>query len=337
MTATIEYATRRDRQELLDFLLTVFRRNNASHPKFEDIYPDLFLADDEVLGRHAVIRENGRIAACVGTYPLLMQVCGKRILTAGVGQVATAEAAQGKGYMTALLTHELARCREEGAVVAWLGGRRDRYSHFGFDCAGLRFDYVLDARSVRNIKETMSVTHVAATAPGAITEEMFALRETTVDSVIEPLETYRLQMTRLGFKFEIWSAGTAACDAPVAWAVVDANEGANRIEEWCGSFEGRVQIIAALARANGRAHRMEIPQEKELSAFLREHSTYFSPHSAMLAVLDREKLLKDYGDLLPAGFTAPSAADPCALVRALFGPGRDSAELPFAIPGIFHV
>ena len=337
MTAKIEYAKRQDRQELLDFLLEVFRGNNPNHAKFDDIYPDLFLDDDDVLGRHAVIREDGRIAACVGTYPMLMQVCGKRILTAGVGQVATAKASQGRGYMTLLLAHELDRCRNEGAVLAWLGGRRDRYSHFGFECAGLRFDYALDAHSLRDIKSTMSVTHIDATAPDAITEEMFALRETTVDSIIEPLDTYRLQLCRLGFKFEIWSAKADGAASPEAWAVVDVNGGANRLEEWCGSFEGRSQIIAALARANGRVRRLEIPQERELCAFLREHSTYICPLPSMLAVLDKAKLLEAYGNLLPPDFTVPGNADPCALVRALFGPGRETAELPFAIPGIFHV
>ena len=59
----IEHATARDRRELLDFLLGVFRAARPDHPPFEDIYPDLFLEDDEVLGRHAVIREEGRIVA----------------------------------------------------------------------------------------------------------------------------------------------------------------------------------------------------------------------------------------------------------------------------------
>ena len=60
----IEHATARDRSELLSFLLGVFRAARPDHPPFEDIYPDLFLEDDEVLGRHAVIRSTCPQSPC---------------------------------------------------------------------------------------------------------------------------------------------------------------------------------------------------------------------------------------------------------------------------------
>lgn len=332
----IDHAKASDRQELLDFLHFVFSRNNPTHPRFEALYPDLFLEDDEVMGRHAIIRENGRIVSCVGTYLILMQLRSRRILTAGVGQVSTHPDCRGKGYMSALLSSELDRCRREGAVFAWLGGRRDRYSHFGFECAGVVTDYMVDKHSLGLPTGAMSVKHCAATDVGAITEEMFALRDRTIDSVIVPLDIFRMQMTRHGFNFEIWSATEPGNNIPAAWAVIDAN--CNRIQEWCGSFEGRIQILNAITTERGRLSVVESSAEPELSDFLRDHCVHCGPSSTTLAVLDRDNLVKAYGDLVPGDFQLPSSSvTGSALARAFFGPGYHSAELPFSLPGIFHI
>lgn len=333
----IDYAHICDRQELLDFLLTVFKGNNPDHSPFEVIYPDLFAADDEVLGRHAVIREDGRIVSCVGTYPMLMQVGGCRIMTAGVGQVATLKSCTGKGYMTQLLNHELVRCRDEGCAIAWLGGRRDRYAHFGFELASLSYDYGCDAHSLRHLPSNYVVSRADATDPASITEEMFELRDRTVNSVIEPLPLFKTQMHRLGFTFEIWSASITAGAAPEAWAVVDVMN--KRIEEWCGSLEGRLAILRAAGTELGRVHKVETIADKAACDALRESCLYFSPLNRHLAILDRDGLLSAAAPLLPADFKAPpETLSPLELVRSLFGPDPGcSACIPFAIPGIFHV
>ncbi len=331
----IERATTRDRSELLSFLLGVFRAGRPDHPPFEDIYPDLFLEDDEVLGRHAVIREGGRIVSCVGTYLIPVQLGGCRVMTAGLGQVATDPAVRGKGCMTALINHELDRCRDEGALVAWLGGRRDRYAHFGFDDTGLLYDYWLDIHSTRDIPRSRAVSHVDATAPDAITPALFALRERMADTAMVPLETLRLQMTRLGFQFEIWSAFPEGAPEPDAWAIIDAKN--NRIEEWCGSAEGRLEIAHAYCVEHRAVRRLESPADKEMNRLLHNLSVHVSPSSRTLAVLNARSLLDALAPFVPADFVLPEDAKPLDLPHLLFGPGRGTAELPFYVPGIFHV
>ena len=332
----IEHATARDRRELLDFLLGVFRAARPDHPPFEDIYPDLFLEDDEVLGRHAVIREEGRIVACVGTYLIPAQLGGCQVMTAGVGQVATAPAARGKGYMTALLNHELDRCRAEGAAIAWLGGRRDRYAPFGFDCAGLSVDYTADSHALRDIPRTRTVRHADPLADGALTPEIFRQRALHADTAIVPYETYRLQMTRFGFQFEIWSAQPAGANESDAWAVVNAKN--NRVEEWWGTADGRMEILSAYCAERGRVARNESPADQEMNDLLREHCFVWGPRSRSLAVLDAPRLLAALAPYVPAGFRLPEDTTPRpALTRLLMGPGRDAACLPFYMPDIFHV
>jgi hypothetical protein len=179
-----------------------------------------------------------------------------------------------------------------------------------------------------------TISKEAATEPGAITPEMFALRDRTVQSAIVPLETYRLQMHRSGFAPEIWTATPQGGGEPDAWALFDA--GQRRILEWCGSFDGRLEILAE-ACAGGRVSRVEPPRgDPEMCDFLREHCTWFGPNVAHLAVLDKARLLEALAPFVPAGF-APRAAEGPALVRELFGPGPGSAFLPFFIPSLFHV
>lgn len=332
----IELATARDRGELLAFLLGVFRAERPNHAPFEDIYPDLFLEDDGVLGRHAVIREEGRIVACVGTYPIPVRLGGCQILTAGVGQVATAPSARGKGYMTALLSHGLERCRNEGAAIAWLGGRRDRYAPFGFDCAGLSFDYTLDSHSLRGVPRTRLVSHADPLEDGVLTPEIFRLRSLQADTALVPYETYRIQLTRLGFQFELWSARPEGAGGPDAWAVVNAKN--NCVEEWWGSADGRLEILSAYCAERGQVGRNESPADAVMNALLRERCFAWGPRSRSLAVLDAPRLLAALAPFVPAGFSPPEDTTPStALTRLLMGPGPGTACLPFHMPAIFHV
>lgn len=334
---TIEYATTKDRQELLDFLLTVFKEKSPEHAPFEDIYPDLFLANDETMGRHAVIREDGRIVAAVGTYPTVMQIFGCHVKNAGVGQVATAKACTGKGYMTALLKSELERCRREGCVFAWLGGRLDRYRHFGFESCGLSFDHCTDAHALRDVPKSRTISKVDAKAPGAITEELFALREKTVNSLLYPIDILRLQMTRRGFEPEIWTATPAGATTPDAWAIFDRK--VDWIIEWCGSFEGRTELARAIAEDGVDKVWVRCPPaDTEMAAFLRPHCRYMAPISRVLCVLDADALVEAYRPLIPKDFVLPPPGTPATeLARKFFGPERGSACLPVEIPVLFHV
>jgi predicted N-acetyltransferase YhbS len=328
----IEHATAADREELLAFLLEVFRRGNPNHAPFDVIYPDLFLPDDEVMGLHAVIRMDGRIVSCVGMYPMTVQVGKCRVKSAGVGQVATDKDFLGRGFMTALMRHQLERARREGAVVAWLGGRRDRYSHFGFDNAGLSFDHCIDAHSIGKPGGLHSVSHRPATDDGAVTEAMFALREGNGQTVLEPLGTYLIQLTRSGFRPEIWTSSRDDENLE-AWALFDADH--RRVIEWCGTFTGRVEILSTMCR-DGTVHRIETSGDAEMLDFLREHCYWAGPNGATIAVLDAKGLMEALAPFVPDGFT-PKADDGPALVRELFGPGLGTACLPFHVPPLYHV
>ncbi|MBR1835930.1 MAG: GNAT family N-acetyltransferase, partial [Kiritimatiellae bacterium] len=185
----IELARAGDRTELLDFLFSVFLRDHPNHMRFERLFPDLFDDTDEAMGRHAVVRESGRIVACVGAYHMKLRVCGCDVPLGGIGQVSTGADWLGRGFMSALLKFQLERLRSEGAALAWLGGRHDRYSRFGFETGGGAFSYGLDSRSLAGVPRRRKVEAVGgADAPAAVTPDMIAMRDATAPAaVLEPV------------------------------------------------------------------------------------------------------------------------------------------------------
>ncbi len=361
----IEYATAADFAELLDFLPAVFRRNQPDHPRFETLYPDLFRPTDEAMSRHAVVRADGRIVACVGMYRMTLQAGGCRIPVAAIGQVSTAAGHLGRGYMSALLRHQLERAREEGAALAWLSGRHDRYARFGFETAGLSFRYAADRRSAEGIPRSRAVTHGPAT-PDALTPALFALREATVDGVIEPREQYLARFHRHDLYtpqeratgvpvtddgqwrsdggqrksfLELWLATPPGASAPDAWALVVRKERSLYIEEWCGSEDGRLELFAELASDPLGIVREESIAPRRLNEGMRRHCSWMDPTSNSLALLDRDRLLEAYRPLLPAGTPEPPRdLDSPAFLRHVFGPESSPfPHLPFLLPGFSHV
>ncbi len=333
----IEYATLADRDELLAFLLGVFRRQRPDHPPFEALYPDLF-QDEATIGCHAVVRDAGRIVACVGAYPIPLRVAGLDIPTAGFGQVATSPDHLGRGYMTALMKAQLARLRDAGAVVAWLGGRHDRYAHFGFESAGWNWSCNFDAHSLAPLPRRHAVRRLDAAPAEVFTDDLWAIRQTFPHCPREPLETFRLRLRR-EHKLELWTAAPEEGAAPVAYAVLSREW--KSLADWAGPADAVLEILASAMpdAAYGRIS-ASLPPSSPASELFRRYSFYVGIGPQTVAVLDREGLLRAYAPLIPAG-TPPPPADlgPGALANYVFGPEPHPPfpQLPFFIPGLYHV
>jgi hypothetical protein len=84
----------------------------------------------------------------VGVYPLEVEIHGVRWPIAGIGGVSTLPEARGKGYMTQLLIHAVTVMREQGYVLSWLGGDRQRYNAFGWEVAGQNYELTFTRRSL---------------------------------------------------------------------------------------------------------------------------------------------------------------------------------------------
>lgn len=337
----VSFARAEDCAELLDFLPSVFRRDNPDHCRFETLFPDIFVPTDEAMGHHAIVREGGRIVACVGAYPMTLRVGGCDVPIAGIGQVSTAREWLGKGCMSALVKAQIERLRSLGVALAWLGGRHDRYAHFGFETGSLAFDYGLDAHSIGPIARKRKVRRFShgPMAEMAVTPAMTAMRESSSPAtVLEPAGRWTPRLRRSDC--EVWTATPEGAAEPDAWAVIMPKS--HRMDEVCGSVDGIFEIAAEATAVLGGFLQLALPvcpRTHELSERARASCSWMGPRCESLAVIDRDRLLEAYAPAIRPGSKLPSRdLGSAALVRACFGPEPGSAlDLPFALPNIYHV
>ncbi len=109
---------------------------------FESLLPKLYHADT---CSNIVAVRGGELVGAVGVYYRDIDVCGTRLTSAGIGNVACRADMRGEGIMSRLMTVATDEIRASGADLSDLGGRRHRYAHFGYECAGRVYNF-----SVRN-------------------------------------------------------------------------------------------------------------------------------------------------------------------------------------------
>jgi predicted N-acetyltransferase YhbS len=131
----------------------VFSHAHGPHD-FPALLPKLYRRGAFMDGIHYVAREDGRIKAVVGAYPLFMDVRGMAVPGRGIGMVSVHPYCRRRGFMKALMGAALEDMKRDGVVFSCLGGQRQRYEYFGYTPAGTvcRFDCSAD-----NIRHTLGV------------------------------------------------------------------------------------------------------------------------------------------------------------------------------------
>ena len=121
--------------DYLDFINYVFGFNGDSSD-FKKLLPKLYKYEYEPAVNSFVALEDGKFRAAVGAFDHDMSVCGTRIKTRGIGNVAVHPYFRGCGYMKKLMNMALDDMIEEGIDLSVLGGRRQRYHYFSYDKLG---------------------------------------------------------------------------------------------------------------------------------------------------------------------------------------------------------
>ena len=139
----IEQLKAGDLKELLYFLNLCFKGDPyAMH--FEKGLPKLWVDDDEHMGKHYAVKENGKIVAVVGIYIFDTFICGEKFRFATVGNVATAPECRGRGYLHNFYIMANDILEKEGVDVARLGGKRSRYERYGYEPCGSLYKARID-------------------------------------------------------------------------------------------------------------------------------------------------------------------------------------------------
>ena len=130
--------------ELIGLLNLVFSIKNNKEMSFEAELPKMCVRDDEHMGRHFGIFENGMLVAAIGAYLLPVTIAGEKLLFSTVGNIATHPDYQGKGYMNMLIERAMQELDDMGADASRLGGLRLRYNRFGYESCGRMYQFSLN-------------------------------------------------------------------------------------------------------------------------------------------------------------------------------------------------
>lgn len=138
-----------EHEDLIDFLNYVFGMNGHDSG-FYRLLPKLYRPHFRPEDYNFIVTEDGKLRGAVGAYPIEMSVMGEQLSAIGIGNVAVHPFHRGKGYMKDCMKLAMEDAVNKGMDFAVLGGRRQRYSYFGFELAGVCREYWLDKTNLRH-------------------------------------------------------------------------------------------------------------------------------------------------------------------------------------------
>jgi predicted N-acetyltransferase YhbS len=214
MEAQIDRARPEDYDEVIDFANFVFSQAHRPHD-FPAALPKLYKREYFMEGIHYLVREEGRIKAAVGAYPLALEFPGGALPGRGIGMVSVHPYRRGRGYMKALMETALEDMRREGVVFSCLSGRRQRYEYFGYTPAGTVLNFTCNGDNIRHAlgRDWTTGLSIEALEPGdgARLDAIAALHEARRlrfrrrrDRLYETLSSWRFQVFTVnsGDRFE---------------------------------------------------------------------------------------------------------------------------------------
>ena len=142
-----------DYDELLEMLNHTFSTEYGREMDFLNEQPNMWVRDDEHLGKHLAVFDGGRLASVVGIYPLPAVIDGTEVLFATTGNVATHPDFTGRGYFTELFTRIMSELDVIDADAARLGGARQRYARFGFEPCGTLHKFMINERNRKALQK----------------------------------------------------------------------------------------------------------------------------------------------------------------------------------------
>jgi predicted N-acetyltransferase YhbS len=178
-----------DYDEVIDLGNYVFSTVRVPHD-FPTLLPKLYKREYFMEGIHYLARENGRIKAVVGAYPLTLNILGEKLPGRGIGMVAVHPYARSRGYMKTLMKMAREDMVKDGMVFSCLGGQRQRYEYFGYAPAGTRVIFECRAVNVRHtlgkdFSSSLSLRQVGA-EDGELLDGIAAFHESKIARIERP-------------------------------------------------------------------------------------------------------------------------------------------------------
>lgn len=142
-----------ERKQLLEMLDDVFFFEDEPETKrnFEELLPKLYREEYDPCSNNFIVSEDGCIKAAVGLYYDDCIAAGRKLKAAGIGNVAVTRDCRGKGYMIDCLNRAIEDIKNKNADYSVLGGDRQRYGYFGYEPAGVTYNFNIDKRNLSHL------------------------------------------------------------------------------------------------------------------------------------------------------------------------------------------
>ncbi|MFU7517073.1 GNAT family N-acetyltransferase [Clostridium sp. HCS.1] len=139
-----------DFDDLVEFINYVFSYD-GEETDFKSLLPKLYKKEYKTIENHYIVKEDTKIKAVVGTFPMDLKVLDNLSLkVSGIGSVSVHPDSRGYGYMKNLMNMALEDMKKEGIHISCLGGNRQRYEYFGYTPCGQNISYEINSDNVKH-------------------------------------------------------------------------------------------------------------------------------------------------------------------------------------------
>lgn len=128
------------REEVMELLNKSFGFKDEDEI-FENLIPKLYNEEYCPASNNVVLDVDGEMRAAVGLYYNSLTVCGEKLKTGGIGNVAVHPDYRKNGYMRYCMAYCLDEMKQNMTDLAFLCGARQRYAHFSFEPSGIRYKF----------------------------------------------------------------------------------------------------------------------------------------------------------------------------------------------------
>ncbi len=146
----IRHARPEDFEGLIKMLDSVFGFPSERTEGFLSLLPKLYEKDKP---NNIVAERDGELLGAVGLFRREIKVGDETLVSMGIGNVACRADMRGEGIMTSLMERAVEEIVASGADLSDLGGRRHRYGHFGYECAGRVYNFRVRDDFARHVPE----------------------------------------------------------------------------------------------------------------------------------------------------------------------------------------
>lgn len=145
MSISYTRASEKDFDELVDFAINVF-----GGVDFPVELPKLYKKEYNTMPHHCIVKENDKIKAAIGGFPMELDVLGEKLQVRGIGTVSVHPECRGAGYMKELMKIHLEDMKKNGIHLSCLGGQRQRYEYFSYVPCGQKINFYIGETNIRH-------------------------------------------------------------------------------------------------------------------------------------------------------------------------------------------